>query len=249
MASKSDFSALKKTFEESIASLTALINKNRDELFEKIDELQIVRTELDVTRKEVKEQKTEIFTLKTKVNQFEQHDRLRSLRIFGLSIPAEDEEALGINRAVLKNVYNRIIKPILTVAKAKNASAAVPQADTALISGYRVGTPKKGGRASPLPCVITFNHKETRDLVMRHKRGNIPAPSPLEKEAGVKRLVIVEDLTPDTHRKLKEMVEHDSFAKVWTINGAIRFTLAEDPDGTIGKVDSPYLSIQQILAK
>ena len=150
---------------------------------------------------------------------------------------------------MIKNVYARIIKPILTVAKAKNAIAAVPQADTALIGGYRVGVPKKGGRTSPLPVVITFNHKETRDLVMRHKRGNIPVPSPQEREAGVKRLVIVEDLTPDTHRKLKEMVEHDAFAKVWTINGSIRFTLAEDPEGAIGKVVSPYCTIQQILAK
>ena len=249
MAGKSDFIALKKTLEESVAFLTSLINKNCDELIGKISELQVIKVELDVTKKVVKEQSAEIFTLKSKVNQFEQQERLCSLRIFGLSIPAEDEEALGINRAVIKNVYARIIKPILTVAKAKNAIAAVPQADTALISGYRVGVPKKGGKTSPLPCVITFNHKETRDLVMRHKRGIIPAPTSQEREAGVKRLVIVEDLTPDTHRKLKEMVEHDSFAKVWTINGAIRFTLAEDPEGAIGKVDSPYRTIQQILAK
>ena len=60
MASNSNFAALKKTLEESVASLTSLINKNRDELIVKIDELQVIKTELDVTRKEVKEQKTEI---------------------------------------------------------------------------------------------------------------------------------------------------------------------------------------------
>ena len=43
MAGKSDFIALKKTLEEAVASLTSLINKNRDELIGKISELQVIK--------------------------------------------------------------------------------------------------------------------------------------------------------------------------------------------------------------
>ena len=118
-----------------------------------------------------------------------------------------------------------------------------------MASGYRVGGPKSGNSSSPQSCVVTINNKELRDLIMRHKRGNIPPPSQQEKDRGVKRTVVVEDLTADTHRKLKELVDHKDFAKVWTINGEIQFTRAADPEGTVGKVVSPYLSVETILKK
>jgi hypothetical protein len=98
-----------------------------------------------------------------------------------------------------------------------------------------------------MPVVVVFNNKAMRDVVMRHKKGNIPATTAAEKAAGVTRIVLVEDLVPAIHKKVKEMSGSDLFEKVWTINGHIRFTLPGD--NTVRRVPSPFIAISDLLPK
>ena len=240
----SELAALRALIEDSTKSLTALINYNRDELLAKFEE---VKTELTAVKSVATAQSKEIFILKTKMNEFEQQDKARSLRIFGLRITKEDDEALGTNKAVVKRIYDRIVKPILTIAKSKNMIDSVPQLGNCLVEGYRVGPPPKSDSATP-PLVVKFLTKEIRDVVLKLKRENTPPPpSREEKDAGVKRIIVVEDLTPATHNKLKELVAHADFEKVWTFNGAIRYTLTSDKEKYVRKLASPFTPVPEIL--
>ena len=170
----SELAALRALIEDSTKSLTALINYNRDKLLAKFQE---VKTELTAVKSVATAQSKEIFILKTKMNEFEQQDKARSLRIFGLRITKEDDEALGTNKAVVKRIYDRIVKPILTIAKSKNMIDSVPQLGNCLVEGYRVGPMPKSDSATP-PLVVKFLTKEIRDVVLKLKRENTPPPQP-----------------------------------------------------------------------
>jgi hypothetical protein len=51
---------------------------------------------------------------------------------------------------------------------------------------------------------------------------------------------ISEDLTGDTYKKMKELLDHQDVAKVWTIDGRIRFIRADDSNNQVRKVKSIY---------
>jgi len=171
-----ELAALRALIEDSTKSLTALINNNRDELLAKFEEVSLLKTELTAVKSEAAAQSKEILSLKTKMNEIEQQDKARSLRVFGLRITKEDDEALGTNKAVVKRVYDRIVKPILTIAKTKNMIDSVPQLGNCLAEGYRVGPPPKSDAATP-PLVVKFLTKEIRDVVLKLKRENTPPPA------------------------------------------------------------------------
>ena len=244
------FADLKALLESSVKSLKDLITSNRDELMAKLEEVNMLKTELAEEKKVTSHLSKEIFTLKTKMNDFEQQAKSNSIRVFGINIPKEEEEAVGINKAVIKRVYDRVIKPILVVARSKNLIDTVPQINNCIAEGYRVGhQPRAGKSGPPPPCIIKFLSKDIRDIVLRLKKDNTPPPSQEEKSIGVKRVILVEDLTPATHFKLKELVEHKEFEKVWTINGQIRFTLTNDADKLVNRVSSPFLTTTELLNK
>ena len=66
--------------------------------------------------------------IKGSLNGREQYARGWSVRVFGLHVGAEEEKKLGKDRAVMKKAYDKIIKPILTEAKAKGEIETVPTA-------------------------------------------------------------------------------------------------------------------------
>ena len=45
-----------------------------------------------------------------------------------------------------------------------------------------------------------------------------------EREAGIRRYIVVEDLTPDAHHLLKQLQADDRTEKVWSQNGQIYFS-------------------------
>ena len=174
--------ALSALVESSVTSLKEIISNNRVELLAKLEEVQLLRTELTVVKKQSAAQGAEILELKTKVNEFEQSSKSKSIRVFGIIVPKEEEEALGANRAAIKRVYDKVIKPILVVAKAKNMIDTVPQLNNCVAEGYRAGLPPKAGKSGPPPpCVIKFVSKDIRDVILKLKKDNTPPPPPARR--------------------------------------------------------------------
>jgi hypothetical protein len=239
---------LKSFMESSMSELKVMFESLRSELAVKSAEVTQLHDKVAVLEEKVAKQDGEIAELKHLTTMAEQATRGSAVRIFGVAPLREEIEALGDAKAIAKKSYDRVIKPILQAAKAKGAIDAVPQFNNCIETAYFAGKSSVDaqGRNLPPPIVVIFNNKAMRDVVMRHKKNNIPPVMAAEKAAGVNRIVVVEDLVPVVHKKVKELMSNDAFEKVWTINGNIRFTVPGD--NTVRRVPSPYSSIPDILS-
>jgi hypothetical protein len=65
--------------------------------------------------------------------------------------------------------------------------------------------------------------------------------------AGVKRYVIVEDLTRDALKLLKALADDERISKVWSIEGSIRFIRSNDKTNTVIRIKSVYDSVESII--
>ena len=68
-----------------------------------------------------------------------------------------------------------------------------------------------------------------------------------ERAAGIKRFVLVEDLTPPNYKKLCELLGDERIEKAWSVEGRLRFVLAGN-DKSVKKVKSVYDSVDSIVS-
>jgi hypothetical protein len=152
----------------------------------------------------------EVKHLKEQVNGHDQFGKLNALRI--LNVPGSDSET-----GLAACVYDTVLKPILAAAKLKGDLTTLPQVGTTITEVFRAGRFSQGANKPPPPIIVKFTTPSIRLAVLKNKRINMPPPL----VAGAKRYIIVEDLTPSTHRKLKELAEDDRVEKAWTMGGLI----------------------------
>ena len=76
---------------------------------------------------------------------------------------------------------------------------------------------------------------------MKQKK-NLPKPTGQDK-----KLILVEDLTPATHKMLTAIVKSKVFEKVWTIDGVIKYTV-EGQEG-VKTVKSVFDPVAKVLGK
>ncbi len=60
-------------------------------------------------------------------------------------------------------------------------------------------------------------------------------------------MFIAEDLTPSTFKAMKMLKNSEQVAKVWSVDGQVRFTLAGDTSGSIKKVQSVFLPVDEMI--
>jgi hypothetical protein len=192
----------------------------------------------------------ELHSVQVSSNSREQSYRLDAVRLFGLP-PIEDETD---PKTLVKHVYTKALLPILNLAKSKGQLDVVPTRDRAGITCFRAGKkpPSRTGQpsslAQPLPVIIKFEDLRLRLMVLRYKREGIPSPSAAEKAAGFSKMFISEDLTPATFKAMKQLRNSDQVAKVWSVEGQVRFTLAGDSSGTIKKVQSVFVPVDEMIS-
>jgi hypothetical protein len=201
---------------------------------------------VDVLEKTVTDQKTVIESLRKEVRLLKDSDNNRELqqrssavRIFNFPV-SEGETNLA------SKIHERIIKPILSAAKAGGELPSVPGYNNTIESAFRVGKPSSDPKKPPPPILVRFKTSELRLAVLRFKKDNMPKPSEAEKAAGSRRFVIVEDLSPASYKKLRELSEDSRVGKVWTVGGQIRFVLSEG-DKSVRFVKSVFDSVEHII--
>ena len=77
---------------------------------------------------------------------------------------------------------------------------------------------------------------------MKQKKNHLPKPAGDDK-----RFILVEDLTPATHKMLTSIVKAKVFEKVWTIDGVIKYTV-EGQEG-IKTVKSVFVPLAKVIGK
>jgi hypothetical protein len=183
-------------------------------------------------------------------NSREQSYRLDAVRLFGLPTIEEESDP----KVFAKHVYTKALLPILNLAKAKGQLDVVPTRDRAGITCFRVGRkpPLRAGQpasaAQPLPVIVKFEDPRLRLMVLRYKREGIPSPSSAEKAAGCSKMFIAEDLTPATFKAIKKLKNSEQVSKVWSVDGQVRFTLEGDTAGTVKKVQSVFLPVEEMIS-
>jgi len=177
----------------------------------------------------------EVKFLKERDNSREQQSRNNALRLY--NFPGSDDET-----HLAGKVYDKVIKPILTAAKAKGDLSTLPQAGTTIENCFRVGRFAAGPNKPPPPIVIKFTTPAIRMAILKNKRNSTPPPLFNDK-----RLVLSEDLTPATHRKLRELMEDERVEKAWTLSGSI-WVVRSGPNNKPFQVKSIFDPIDKILA-
>ena len=219
-----------------------LLNSKFDRLENKVSDLQMTSA---AHGQSIAELQTEVTKLKEAGNSRDQQARANVIRIFNLSI--SEDEAANSNKILSSKVYDRILKPVLTAAKAKGDIATLPQPQTLIEECFRIRGPSNSSGPPP-PVIVKLANHNFKTALMRNKKDNIPAPSRAELTSGIKPCFVVEDLTPATHQRMMELKEDRRVAKIWTVDGQIRLTLTSSPESVI-KIKSPFADCEKILSK
>ena len=181
----------------------------------------------------------EVLLLKEKDNSRDQQSRGSVVRLFGLAT-GEEEDAADPAKALIKRVYDCIVKPVLSAAKPSKQLDSVPSLANTIADAYRVGKAKQAivGQPPPLPLpiIVKFVSPAIRLAFLRNKKASLPSPSAAEIQAGV---------TPTTYKKMHEMANSLEVDKVWSINRRLRYTVLGDK--TIYKVKSVFASVSEII--
>jgi ParB-like chromosome segregation protein Spo0J len=185
---------------------------------------------------------TEVKKLKEAANDRDQADKGRTVRLFGVPI-TEEETASDGGKSFQAKLYDRILKPCLTSAKTNGDLQSIPQFTTAIEKIFRAG--KSSNPDRPAPVIIKFTSEIYRTAVLRHKKNSLPAPSAQEKAAGFRRFMIVEDLTPANYKMLKQLQGREEVARVWSIEGRLRFTLVNNDK--VFRVKSVYDPVESVI--
>jgi hypothetical protein len=220
------------------------LEETRSLLAESLGRVTKLEEQVAVLQTTVSSQEKEIRQLKDRANAAAQVTKANAIRLIGY--PASDEETKTTDggKAFTARIYDKILKPILAIAKAKGDIPSIPTLANTVESVYRAG--KIGPGTHTPPIVINFINKAARLAVLRNKRNNIPMPTEEEKNLGAKRFIIAEDLTGPTFKMLRLLQGDDRVSKAWTADGNIRFVLAAEPN-VIKKVSSVYLSADVVI--
>lgn len=198
---------------------------------------------LAVNKKLADHEKT-ILNLRNEMNTREQQGKLNAIRLHNFPVQTDESATTDGGMALSKLVFNRVLKPVLEAAITAGAIDAISTAKI-ITKIYRAGKSLPPPARSP-PLVIVFADPTIRLAILRYKRTNIPKPNTTERDAGVKKFVITEDLTSATHRLFKELQGREEIEKIWTSGGVIHFTKVGD--NSVKKARAVFQPLAQILA-
>ena len=189
------------------------------------------------------ETKRDIKNLKTSHNAREQRLRASTVRVF--NIPYVVGEPLDNYKLLSSKVYDKVLRPALVAAKAAGDLGSVPQQQNVIEACYRAFTQQEpSGDGPPPPVIARLVSTAVKIAVLKHKK-HIPVTSDAEKGGRVRRFIVVEDLTPEAHKLLRELQNDDRTDKVWSVNGRINFTIPGSKE--VFKVKNIFDPVSEIL--
>ena len=149
----------------------------------------------------------------------QQQQQLRSLTLRLLNFPVVIGETEDNNAGLRAWVYDVILKPLLVAAKAAKDMTSVPQAATVIEACFRPFNAAANSEGPP-QVIIKVSSKPVKVAILKQRK-NLPKPTgKLEK-----RFILVEDLTPASHKMLSAISKSKRAEKVWTIDGVIKYTI------------------------
>ncbi len=238
------------TVEQRLEHILAVLMETKNICEQHRKDIAVLQDKIISLEREYKEVKRELRVVKESTNKSELASRYLTVRVLGLPVSADECAAASPedrNKAAVKAAYDKIFKPILTVAKAKGFLEVVPQLKTAIEEGFGINSTAKDKRGVPYPppLIIRFTQKSFRAAVFFHKKEALASLSGGASSDGI-NCFIVEDLTSATLKKMKELRDDDRVEKVWTTEGQIRFTLVDAPS-RVHKFRGVYAPLSEFI--
>lgn len=159
-----------------------------------------------------------------------QQQQLRSLTVRLLNVPSSLGEAANNFANLRELVFNRFLEPLLQLAREKGELSSLPLPSQVIESCFRPYAPSPGKQ--PPPVIIKLASRPLKIAIMKNRKG-LPLPTQDETTSGITRFILVEDLTPDNHRVLAALSKSKLTAKVWSVDGLIKFTRASKPSEVV----------------
>ena len=173
-----------------------------------------------------------------------QQQLLRSLTFRLLNVPPTPGEAANNYAKLRELIYSRYLLPLLQSAVVEGDISDIPPSSTIIDSCFRPYLPTAGKQ--PPPVIIKVANRQLKVAIMKNKK-ELPSPSPEEVAAGITRFILIKDLTPDNHRALSALSKSKMTAKVWSVDGRIKFISADKPN-VIMTVKSVYDSVEKMIS-
>ena len=227
------------TMEQSIQSMMATLSALNNKIDFFMKEMSELKSRVETAENDVKHAYKEIYALKDQVNTFDQRDRALVIRIFGLPPSTDEKESVDSAKFAAKNVYDRILRPILSHAKDKALIPTLPGLDKVIAEAFRL-KPRNSAIAKPPPIVVKLTNSAIKSAIFRAKKESLPQPTPHEIDSGLRRFHLAEDLTPASYNFLMELRGHEKVERAWTVDGEIRFTKKGDSTSFVHKVKSIF---------
>jgi hypothetical protein len=136
---------------------------------EKISSLEV---EIKNLRSAVNVLTREVNNLKTAVNNSDQLRRSNTIRLLGFSMSEDKAGAKNGSKPLATRVYDKVLKPILSAARAKGA---IPSCASVIEECYRGGK-ASSDKSKPSPVVIKLCSKQFHLSIMCNKKAGMPAP-------------------------------------------------------------------------
>ena len=171
-----------------------------------------------------------------------QQQQLRTLTLRLLNFPVVTGEKDDNNTGLKTRVYDRILKPLLSAAKASKSISTLPQLGSVIEACFRPYN--STNPAIPPPVILKLVSRPIKLALLKHRK-DIPKPSSEETASGISKFFLVEDLTADTHKLLVALSKSSKTSKVWTQDGTIRFVLMGQ--SSVNIVKTVYDPVQKIL--
>jgi hypothetical protein len=199
-----------------------------------------VNEENEVLRKSMQFKEEQVNSLTLKLNALEQHNCSWSIRVSNLPIPNELETD---NQAVMKVVYNTLLRPILDGAASNGVIPAVPTVENTI--EYAHILPARNGAKKPV--IVRFHDRRIRDAVFAYKREFAPrSQSSSADPPGGYLYPFFEDLTKLNFVKMRAIAAHENVSACWSSRGTLKFKLKNCD--TVRSVKNVLETVENIIA-
>lgn len=189
------------------------------------------------------EMQGEFKKIKSTLNRKEQQLKSTTIRIFNV-LPSRGEADSNWG-ALGQKIYDRFLVPLLRAASEAGDLGSVPAYANVVESCYRQFVKEPDVSKPPPPVIVRLCSRALKIAILKQRKNALPTPTPLEREKGIQRFIIVEELTGPAHSLLRLLSQDPRTEKVWSMNGQIFYTL----QGKSGyrAVKSVFDTVEEIL--
>lgn len=209
-----------------IEELTAAVRASFDPSFKEInDRLAAIELALSKNQSEITDIQKRSSIQQLKLEELEQRERSRSIRIYNLTLTKELQSSTS---RLGKYLYDAFYLPCLVAAKEQGSLDVIPPLHTVIEYCHKVGndTTNEDGTARPAPVICRFTTRLIKYLIVTNKRTILENYN----RGLVNAVRMVDDTSFAVRQSMGRIRNLEGIATVFFASQRIKFRLSSNPD-------------------